>query len=399
MKSRITELAQHYHSRLCTIRHIIHQNPELSGEEKETAKLICQVLTELSIPYQDHFSGNGVVAIIEGTLPTDTPHKVVALRADMDALPIQEENEIYYHSKKENIMHACGHDFHTTSLLGALMVIHDLKHTFSGSIKFIFQPSEEEYSGGAKYMIQDGVLKYPTADYIFGIHADPAYQSGQFAFHEGTFMASTDELHFHLIGKGGHAALVNELSNPVIAGANMITRMMIEAEKLKPCDTPFVLNFGKFIATGSNNIVPDKAEISGTLRMFDEDKREEILKMLSKVSVEECAKFGVFCQPDIRHGYPNLVNDIGATRIAKQLATEYVGSTNVIDAPLRSTAEDFSYYLQQIPGSFIRVGITKPQSEVVHKLHTSRFDVDDSALIPTVGYLAYLATSILINKL
>lgn len=388
----ISQLSDTYFEKMVAIRRHLHQNPELSGEEKETADFIAQILDQIGIPYEKGVSGFGIVAQLKGDLNTKG---CIALRADMDALPVSELNTHNYCSLNPGLMHACGHDFHTASLLGSLMILNDLKHTFGGTIKAIFQPSEERYEGGAKFMIEDGVLDHPKVNYIFGLHADTALKFNQVGFRSGKYMASTDELHFTVIGKGGHAAMLQDTVNPIPIAARLLLKWEEEIEKMKPIDTPFVINFGRLIADGANNIVPDTAHLSGTLRLFDEKKRMLILRKIEEIAHQVCQENNATCIVDIRNGYPVLVNDPNVTEKAIQIAENYLGKEQVQRLAIRTTAEDFSYFLQHVPGTFFRVGVTSPDATVVYPLHNAKFDIDERALLTASQMFSHLAISFL----
>ena len=371
------QLSEKYFDKMVAIRRHLHQYPELSGEEQQTAQYITQVLDQMGIPYQKNIAGYGIVALLKGNLKGD---RCVALRADMDALPIKENNQTPYCSFNDGIMHACGHDFHSASLLGALMILNELKDSFGGTIKAIFQPSEERYEGGALYMIEEGVLENPKVDYIFGLHADTGLTAEQVGFRPGKYMASTDELHFTILGKGGHAAMPHEVLNPIPIAARLLLKWEEEIDKIKPTDTPFVMNFGRLIADGANNVIPDKAHLSGTLRVFDEEKREIILKKIEEIAIQVCRENGAHCLVDIRRGYPMVVNDPEVTQKAIEIAENYLGKEHVVSLAIRTTAEDFSYFLQQVPGTFFRVGVSNPEKGIIHPLHSAQFDLDEHAL-------------------
>lgn len=388
----ISSLSKKYFEKMVSIRRHLHQYPELSGQEELTARFICEQLDLLGIPYQSNFSGHGVVALLQGDLEGD---RCVALRADMDALPIQEESQHEYRSKHPGVMHACGHDFHTASLLGTLMIMNYKKNKFGGVIKAIFQPSEEEYNGGANFMIADGVLENPKVDYIFGLHADTGFGPETVGFRPGKYMASADELHFTIVGKGGHAALIHETVNPIYIGARLLLRWEEYFKELRDQEEPFVLNFGKFTAGNTNNVVPEKAFMSGILRLFDEGKRERALKEIEQIAHEVCEQHGAQCEVDIRRGYPSLYNDPDVTARAIQLAEQHLGKEHVLPLGLRSTSEDFSYYLQEIPGLFFRVGVAKPNREEVYPAHSSRFDIDEKALLTASQMFSLLALDFL----
>ena len=374
------------------LRRHLHQYPELSGEEQETANFICQELDQLGIPYQRDIAGHGIVAILKGELEGSS---CVALRADMDALPIIEQNTHSYCSLNSGVMHACGHDFHTASLLGAFMILNEIKTSFGGTIKALFQPSEERYEGGANFMIAAGVLENPHVDYIFGMHGDTGLTADQVGFRSGKYMASTDELHFTIVGKGGHAALIDEVINPIPIAARLLLKWEEEIDKIKPTETPFVMNFGRFIADGANNVIPEKAHLSGTLRLFDEEKRQIILQRVEEIALEVCESFGAQCIVDIRNGYPMLVNDAEVTARAIQIAENYLGKEQVQSLAIRTTAEDFSYFLQEVPGTFFRVGVAHQGAGIVYPLHSSRFDIDERALKTASQMMVKLAIEFL----
>ncbi len=367
-----------YFDQMVAIRRHLHQNPELSGEEIQTAQYICSILDQIGIPYTSHIAGQGIVATIKGDLNSNT---CIALRADMDALPVKELNDVSYCSQNDGVMHACGHDFHTASLLGALMVLQEHKSQFGGTIKAIFQPSEERYEGGARFMIEEGVLENPKVDYIFGLHGDTGFGPEKVGFKAGKYMASTDEIHFTIVGKGGHAALLNEVINPIPIAARLLIQWEEEISQIKPSDTPYVLNFGRFIGDGANNVIPESVSLSGTLRVFDEEKRAQILAKVEEIAFKVCQQYGATCIPDIRHGYPMVVNDPQVTQKTIQIAQQVLGEEHVLSLDLRTTAEDFSYFLQKVPGVFFRVGVSNPEKGIHYPLHSARFDIDERALL------------------
>ncbi len=390
--SGILQLSERYFEKMVALRRHLHQYPELSGEEQETANFICQELDQLGIPYQRDIAGHGIVAILKGELEGSS---CVALRADMDALPIIEQNTHSYCSLNSGVMHACGHDFHTASLLGAFMILNEIKTSFGGTIKALFQPSEERYEGGANFMIAAGVLENPHVDYIFGMHGDTGLTADQVGFRSGKYMASTDELHFTIVGKGGHAALIDEVINPIPIAARLLLKWEEEIDKIKPTETPFVMNFGRLIADGANNVIPEKAHLSGTLRLFDEEKRQIILQRVEEIALEVCESFGAQCIVDIRNGYPMLVNDAEVTARAIQIAENYLGKEQVQSLAIRTTAEDFSYFLQEVPGTFFRVGVAHQGAGIVYPLHSSRFDIDERALKTASQMMVKLAIEFL----
>lgn len=389
--NKIKELAKASFNETVETRRTIHQNPELSFQEFETSKFIKTKLTEYGIPFQDGFVKTGITAIIEGKNPSK---KVVALRADIDALPILEKNEVPYKSKNEGVMHACGHDVHTSSLLGTAKILNQLKDSFEGTVKLIFQPGEEKLPGGASLMIKEGALQNPTPNCILGQHVYPDLPAGKVGFKSGMYMASTDEIYITVTGKGGHAALPHKLIDPVYISSQLIVALQQIVSRRALSSTPSVLSFGKINSTGgATNIIPDEVKIEGTFRTMDEDWRKEAHQLMKKLGQELCQSMGATCDFRIEVGYPFLKNDESITKIAKQAAIEFLGEDEVIDLDLRMTAEDFAYYTQVMPGCFYRLGTGESTG-----LHTSTFNIDETALELSTGLMAYQALKQLENK-
>ena len=315
--------------------------------------------------------------------------KTLALRADFDALPITEENEIDYCSVNKGVMHACGHDVHTASLLGVVKILNNLKQEWEGIVKFIFQPAEEMLPGGAQQMIKDGVLENPKVEKMLGQHVFPDLEVGKVGFRPGKYMASTDELHICVKGIGGHAALPHKYNSPLLAAAKLITELDESFKKDK--DHPSVLAIGFVEGLGSTNVIPDKVKLKGTLRAMDEDFRATAHKRMQKIALEVAKYYGLEIDFDIRKGYPSLVNDVVLTESAIVLAKEYLGTENVIDLPIRMTAEDFAYYSHEVPSTFYRLGTANKSKGITHGLHTSRFNIDEQSLKIGMGLMAYLA--------
>lgn len=381
---QIQQLAHHYFAKAVEYRRHFHRYPELSGQEQETAAYICRVLDKMDISYESGVAGYGVVATLKGKLPGT---KTVALRADMDALPVKEKTGQLYQSVNDGVMHACGHDAHIAILLGTLHVLKNLRDSFGGNVKAIFQPSEEAYEGGAKFMIEQGVLD--EVDLIFGLHVTPEIETGSVGICDGPFMASTDEIYFTVHGKGGHAALVNELMNPVLIGNEIITKLSEYIEINKPPEVQTVLSFGRFIAEGLTNLVPDTAEIAGTFRTFDEEWRETAIGEIENIAQKRALLYGASCETHIRRGYPVLINDPEVAGRVRNYAQSILGKTNVLNLSQRMTAEDFAYYLQKKPGLFFRLGSSFPDKA----LHSSRFDIDEKALIHGMELMSLIAMS------
>ena len=385
---RIQKWGSYYLEEVIRLRQHFHQFPELSGAEVKTADKICEVLEKLNIPYTRHIAGEGIVALLTGDLPGT---RTVALRADMDALPIQEENEVPYKSQNPQVMHACGHDVHIASLLGALMVLKKVQNSFGGTIKAIFQPSEEQYPGGALGMINENVLSNPEVDAIFAQHATPGIEVGCIGIRDGRFMASTDEIHITVTGKGGHAAMPDEYISPLKVGMELLREIEANVSKNQPKEIPTILAFGKFIANGLTNLIPNTAEIAGTLRTFDETWRDEAHQIIHKTAAQISQQSGASCSVIINKGYPVLINDSETTERVKKYAISLLGAEHVLSIPERMTAEDFAYFLQKKPGVFYRLGTSNNSKGITNQLHTSRFDIDEQALQVGMMMLSWIA--------
>jgi len=386
MINKIKQLTESAFDEIVEIRRHIHKNPELSFKEHKTSAYIKSVLTGWGIPFTEDIADTGIVVLLEGNNPSS---KTIALRADFDALPIPEENDVDYCSVNKGVMHACGHDAHTASMLGAVKILNSIKQEWEGSVKFIFQPAEEMLPGGAQQMIKEGVLENPKVEKMIGQHVFPDLEVGKVGFCSGKYMASTDELHITINGKGGHAALPEKYNNPLLAAAKLI--LDLESSFVKDKELPSVLAIGFIEGLGSTNVIPDKVKLKGTLRAMDEDFRATAHKRMQKIALEIAKYYGLEIDFDIRKGYPSLVNDVALTENAIVLAKEYLGTENVIDLPIRMTAEDFAYYSHQVPSCFYRLGTRNEQKGIVHGLHTSKFNIDEESLKIGMGLMAYLA--------
>ncbi|MDA3906702.1 MAG: M20 family metallopeptidase [Bacteroidales bacterium] len=388
MKDDIKILAKKYLSEIIDIRRELHQFPELAFEEEETARRITQFLDFHEIEYTEKIAKTGIVGIIEGK----NPHKkVIALRADMDALPITETNNISYKSMNVGKMHACGHDVHMASLLGTLAILNQLKDKFEGTIKFLFQPSEEQYPGGASVMIAEGVLENPSPQCIFGQHVYPELKAGQIGFRSGKYMASTDEVFITVKGKGGHAALPQTLVDPILIASHIVIAMQQIVSRYALPTIPTVISFGKIIGNGKTNVIPDNVHLEGIIRTFDEDWREEINKKINKIAKSIAQGMGGDCEVRINTGYPLVYNDLELTNRAKNAAEFFLGKEQVFDLDMRMTAEDFAFYTQIIPGCFYRLGVASPDAEEVLNLHSSTFNIDENSIETGIGLMAWLA--------
>ncbi len=368
-------LAEHLQS-FIKIREHIHAHPELSFQEINTAKYISEKLTAFGITHTTGIAGTGIVAIIKGT---NSEKHTIALRADMDALPILEKNEVAYASQNSGIMHACGHDVHSTCLLGTAYILQQLKEEFEGTVKLIFQPGEEKHPGGASIMIKEGVLENPKPDAIFGLHVYPHLPFGKVGFKEGQYMASADEVYITIKGKGGHAALPHQTIDPIIMASNVLLTLQQIISRYKNPLIPSVLSFGKIQGGNVGNVIPDEVRIEGTFRSMDETWRYKAQELIKKHTIEICKALGGDAIVEIPVGYPSLINDVTLTQKARQIAIDTMGADNVCELNQRMAAEDFSFYTHQVPGCFFRIG-TSHNGSFEHPVHTPYFDIHPEAI-------------------
>lgn len=385
---KIKRLAQEYAAETIANRRYLHTNPELSFQEYNTARFVAQKLKDIGLTPQEGIADTGVVAIIEGKNPES---KVIGLRADMDALPIFEKNDVPYKSINEGVMHACGHDVHTSSLLGTAKILHQLRDEFEGTVKLVFQPAEEKAPGGASIMIKEGVLENPAPAGMLGQHVAPNIPVGKIGFREGMYMASTDELYLTIKGKGGHGAMPDQLIDPVLIASHVIVSLQqIISRNRKPAN-PSVLSFGRFIADGVTNVIPNEVTIQGTFRCMDEEWREDGLRRMKKMAEGITEAMGGICDFEIVKGYPFLKNHPELTRRMKNEAIEYMGAENVIDLDLWMAGEDFAFYSQVVDSCFYRLGTRNEARGIISGVHTPTFDVDETALEIGPGLMSWLA--------
>lgn len=358
----------------------LHQNPELSYHEFETMEFVAQQLNSLNIPFEKGIGTTGVVALIKGA-HHDEHQQCIALRADLDALPIQEENDVPYRSTKDGVMHACGHDVHTSILLGVAEILNEIKDQLPVPVKLIFQPGEEKNPGGATYMIADGVLDNPKVKSIFALHVFPDLTVGKLGFKEGLYMASCDEIYITVNGKGGHGATPHRCIDPIFIGSSIVTQLQqIVSRKCDP-SIPCVLSFGHFEALGATNVIPSKAILKGTFRTMNEAWRAEALELIETQVKHIAASQGATVDLEISKGYPYLENDPTLTKQLKQSAEEHFGADAIVDLPIRLTSEDFSFYSHQVPACFFRIGVRNEALGIVHGVHHPNFDIDEQSLV------------------
>lgn len=391
---KIKSLSTAYATDVVAMRRYIHANPELSYQEYNTAKYVAAQLKLFGITPTEGVATTGVVAEIKGKNPDK---KTIALRADMDALPIHEANEVPYKSKNAGVMHACGHDVHTASLLGTARILNEIKNEFEGTVRLIFQPGEEKNPGGASFMIKEGVLENPAPASIIGQHVFPLLPVGTIGFREGMYMASSDEIFLRVIGKGGHGATPELTIDPVVIASHIIIALQQVISRNASPKQPTVLTFGKVVADGATNIIPNEVTIAGTFRAMDETWRKEGLQKIKTMAETLAESMGGKCEVKISHGYPFLQNNPEVTRRIRQAAEAYVGKANVVDIDLTLGSEDFAYYSQIIPASFYRLGTRNEAKGITSYVHTPTFDIDEVALSIGPGLMAWMAVKELGN--
>lgn len=375
---------------IISFRRHLHQNPELSYEEYNTAKFIAEKLRAFGLNPQEGVATTGVVVLIEGKNPEK---KMVALRADIDALPITEENNVAYKSRNMGVMHACGHDVHTSSLLGTARILQSVKDQFEGTVKLLFQPGEEKNPGGASYMIKEGVLENPTPLSIIGQHVMPLLPAGKIGFREGMYMASSDELYLKVIGRGGHGATPELTIDPIVIACHIILGLQQVISRNANPKHPTVLTFGSIMGNGATNIIPNEVNIAGTFRAFNEEWRAAGLEKIVKMAEGIAESMGAKCEVTISRGYPYLQNNPALTQRIRKAAEQYVGIENVVDLDLAMSSEDFAYYSHIIPASFYRLGTRNESKGITSYVHTPTFDIDEEALAIGPGLMAWMAIS------
>ncbi len=394
IKDKIKTLANEYFDEVVEIRRHIHKYPELSFKEKNTSKYVQELLTRYGIPFKAGYVETGIVAVIEGQNPAG---RTIALRADMDALPINEETGLDFRSVNRGVMHACGHDAHTAALLGAAKILNTLKNEWNGTVLLVFQPGEEVDPGGARLMLEEGIFNNRKPDLVVGQHVLPEMQTGHVGFRSGMYMASGDEVHITIKGKGGHAAMPHMLTDSVLIASQVIVNLQQVASRFVPAGIPVVLSFGKIIANGATNIIPSEVKISGTFRIMNEEWRQKAKEKIREIVVSTAESMNASAEIDIKDGYPVVFNDPKATAEAVTTAKEYLGEENIEEMDIRMTAEDFGFYSREYPSVFYRFGVKNENNET-GRLHTSTFNLNEEALKTASGTMAAIALDFLKGK-
>jgi amidohydrolase len=387
LKEKVQALVESNHAEVVGIRRHLHAHPELSFSEYETSAFVKKQLDLLGIEWAP-LADTGIVALLKGDKPSES---VIALRADMDALPITEANDVPYKSQNVGVMHACGHDVHTSSLLGVAKILSQLKTEFGGTVKFIFQPAEEKLPGGASLMIKEGVLENPKPEAVIGQHVMPLIDAGKIGIRSGKYMASTDEIYVTVTGKGGHGAQPQQNIDPVVITSHIIIALQQIVSRIADPKLPTVLSFGKVIANGATNVIPNEVYLEGTFRTMDEDWRAEAHKRMKKMSEGIAESMGASCNFNIVKGYPFLINEEKLTAQVRAFAVEYLGEENVLDIDIWMAAEDFAYYTQVADACFYRLGTRNEARGITSSVHTPTFDIDENALKTSVGLMTYTA--------
>lgn len=386
LQEKIKQKAAQYHQDFIAVRHHLHAHPELSYQEFETSKFIQEQLKALGIPFQV-MATTGVVGLIEGKNPSK---RIIALRADIDALPIKEENEVAYKSTNEGVMHACGHDVHTTCLLGAAKILQELKDEWEGTVKLIFQPGEEKNPGGASLLIKEGVLENPIPQAIFGLHVHPQLETGRLSFRGGQVMASADEIYITIKGKGGHAAAPHATVDTILVASHLVVALQQIISRNNNPLSPSVLSITSFQGGYTTNVIPSEVKLMGTFRALDEGWRFKAHELIRKQAEAIVTGMGAELQLHIDVGYPSVFNNEELNTRARALGEAYMGAENVETTEMRMGAEDFGYYTQKIPGCFFRLGTGNKEKGISAGVHTPVFNIDERGIEYGMGMMAWL---------
>ena len=393
LKEKIKDLASKYSDEFIEVRRHLHANPELSYQEFETSKFVQGKLKTFGIPFES-MAETGVVGLIKGKNPDS---RIIALRADMDALPIQEENNIQYKSTHPGVMHACGHDAHTTILLGAAKILNEIKDSWDGTVKLVFQPGEERNPGGASIMIKEGVLENPKPQAIFGLHVHPGLPVGQLSFRGGKVMASADELYITIKSKGGHAAAPHLTADTILIASHLVVALQQVISRNRNPHNPSVLSITSVQGGHTTNVIPSEVKMMGTFRAMDETWRFEAHKIIRKLATELVHSMGAEIDLHIDVGYPTVYNNETLNEKTRNIAEQYLGVDHVETTELRMGAEDFGYYSQLIPGCFYRLGVMNAEKGIVSGVHTPTFNIDESAIETGMGMMAWIGSSLKVD--
>lgn len=391
MLEKIKALSESYFEEIRGIRRHLHQHPELSFQEFETSKYLIDKLGSWGIEIDQKWVKTGFSVVIDSGKEGAT----IALRADLDALPIHEKNEVEYRSCRDGIMHACGHDVHASCLMGVAKILSEIKDLWNGKVVLFFQAGEEKLPGGASLMIQEGIMEKYQPQRMIAQHVYPEMEVGKVGFREGMYMASADEIYLNVKGKGGHAALPHKNVDPIVIAANIITELQQIASRVAPPTVPTVLSFGKIIGEGATNVIPDEVKLEGTLRTMNEEWRSIYHEKIEAIAQSIAKAHGGECIVDIKKGYPFLVNDPNTTQQARKSAKAYLGDEKVEELDLRMTAEDFAYFSQKSKVAFYRLGVGNEEKGIVHSVHHPKFNIDENALKTGMGLMSFISLEIL----
>ncbi|MCW3074912.1 MAG: N-acyl-L-amino acid amidohydrolase [Flaviaesturariibacter sp.] len=389
IQQKIKELARQYAAEFIAVRHHLHAHPELSYQEFETSKFVQEKLAAFGIPFEVKAT-TGVIGLIKGRNPES---RVVALRADMDALPINEENQVTYKSTKPGVMHACGHDVHTTCLLGAAKILAETATEWEGTVKLIFQPGEEKNPGGASLLIKEGVLENPAPSYIFGLHVNPQLEVGKLSFRGGKVMASADEIYITIKGKGGHAAAPHLTTDTILIASQLVVSLQQIISRNNNPLSPSVLSITSFQGGYTTNVIPTEVKLMGTFRAMDEEWRKKAHGLIYKQTKELVEAMGGEVDVLVDVGYPTVYNNEALNAHARKIGEAFMGAENVEETEVRMGAEDFGYYSQLIPGCFFRLGTANKAKGITAGVHTPKFDIDEAAIETGIGMMAALGAT------
>jgi len=386
---QIKTLSSKYAPEFIQVRHHLHAHPELSFKEFETSRFVQDKLKSWNIDHTT-MATTGVVGLIYGKNPAE---KIIALRADMDALPIHELNQVPYRSLHDGVMHACGHDVHTSCLLGAAKILNELREEWTGTIKLIFQPGEEKNPGGASILIKEGVLENPAPQAIFALHVNPALPVGKLSFRSGMVMASADEIYITIKGKGGHAAAPHLTVDTILMAAQIVINLQQVVSRMNNPFNPCVLSITAIQGGNTTNVIPSEVKLTGTFRAMNEEWRFKAHEIIKNICHHTAAMAGGEIDVLIDVGYPFVINNDTLTMTAKRQAAQFAGSENVEETEMRMGAEDFAFYSHQIPACFFRLGVGNPHKKITSGVHTPIFDIDEAAIENGIGMMAWLAAT------